>query len=222
MNTQLSRLLIGAALSIFGVALLLDALTIIDTGSILRIWWPMLIVVGGIAMLISDRKNYLWSLAVVVAGVFIQLRVLGFYEDINLWQVIWPLIIIGVGVSIAMGRSILPQAKVTSGSDDIMAILGGSDQKNMSDDFTGSKVTAILGGAKIDLRKAAIKESATIQVFTLMGGVEIVVPRTVMIKNQTNAILGGIENKTDQDALKNAPVLTIVGDVILGGIEIKN
>lgn len=222
MNTQISRLLIGAAIVIFGTALLLNALTIIDTSSILQTWWPMLLIVGGIAMLVNDSKNYLWSLAIIIVGVFVQLRALGFYEDINLWQVIWPLVIIGAGISIAMGRSILPQSKVEAGSDDIMAFLGGSDQKNISENFTGSRVTAILGGAKVDLRKVTIKKNATIQLFTLMGGVELVVPRNVIVKNQTNAILGGVENKTDQDVVKNAPVLTIIGDVIMGGVEIKN
>lgn len=222
MNTQISRLLIGAAIAVVGAALLIDGLNIADTGSILKDWWPLLIVVGGIAMFINDSKNYVWSLVVVAAGVFIQLRVLGYYADINVWQVIWPIALIVIGISIVVGKSVMPQSKADENSDDIVAILGGSDQKNLSEDFTASKVTAILGGAKIDLRKAVIKKEATIQVFACMGGVEIVLPRNVVVKNQTNAILGGIENKTDQDVTKNAPVLTIAGDVIMGGVEIKN
>lgn len=222
MNTQISRLLIGATLAVVGVALLLDGLTIIETGAILKDWWPLLIIVGGVAMLLNDSKDYLWALGVMVAGVFVQLRVLGYYSDVNVWSVLWPMVLIGVGVSVVFGRSVLPQSKVVAGSDDIVALLGGTDQKNVSENFTGSRITAVLGGATIDLRKAVIKKSATIQIFTLMGGVEIVVPRTVIIKNQTNAILGGVENKADQEPAKNAPVLTIVGDVIMGGVEIKN
>ena len=222
MNTQISRFIVGVAIAIVGAALLLDGLNIVATGHLLADWWPLLVIIGGIAMFINDSKNYVWALVVMAIGVFIQLRVLGYYADINIWQVIWPIVLITVGVSIVFGRSTLPRAKVEAGSDDIMAILGGSDQNNSSDNFTSSKITAILGGAKIDLRKATIKKSATIQVFTLMGGVEIVVPRTVVIKNQTNAILGGVEDKSDQDVVKDAPTLTIVGDVIMGGVEIKN
>ena len=222
MKLNNSRLMIGAVISIAGAVLLLNALTIVDTSWIIKNWWPLLVIVSGVAMLISDSKNYLWALIVITIGAFLQLRALGYYGNIDFWQVLWPIVIIGIGVSIATGRSAVPRPKTVTGGDEVVAILGGSDQKNMSEDFTGGKVTAILGGAKIDLRKATVKKAATIEVFALMGGVEIVVPRGVIVENRTNAILGGIENKTDQDVTKTSPTLTVVGDVIMGGVEIKN
>lgn len=221
MNAYISRLIIGIAVLAVGAALLLDALNIVNTSSLLSNWWPSLIILGGVAMLVSDTRNYLWALLVIIVGVATQLRVLG-YADVNPWQVFWPLALIMIGLSIIFRRPTLSRRASETDSDDIVAILGGSDQKNMSDDFSGSKITAILGGTKLDLRKATIKKSATINLFALMGGVELVVPRGVIVKNRTNAILGGIENKTDQDITKDSPTLTITGDVILGGVEIKN
>lgn len=222
MKAYIARLIIGAAIIIVGGALFLDGLHIVDTSSILNNWWPLLIVTAGVAMLVSDSKNYIWAFIVMAVGVFVQLRVLGFYSDVNIWQVLVPLVLIIIGVSVATGRAIFPQTRIAESSDDVVAILGGSDHKNLSDDFTASKVTAILGGAKIDLRKATIKKEATIEVLTLMGGIELVVPRSVIIENKTNAILGGVDNKTDQEITKNSPRLVIVGDVIMGGVEIKN
>ncbi len=222
MKTYISRLIIGAAIVIVGGALLLDGLNIVDTSSVLKNWWPLLIVAAGVAMFINDSKNYIWAFIVMAAGVFVQLRVLGYYSDINVWQVLLPLVLIVVGVSVATGRAVFPQTKVEEGSDDVVAILGGSDHINSSEDFVSSKVTAILGGAKIDIRKATIKKAATVELFTIMGGVEIVVPRGVIVVNKTNSILGGIENKTDQEVTKSSPTLTILGDVIMGGVEIKN
>lgn len=221
MKAYIPRLLMGIAVFLVGAMLLLDTLNIVNTSSILADWWPLFIVLGGVVMLISDAKNYIWALIVIVFGVITQLQVQD-YTDISPWQIFWPLVLIAIGSSIAFRRPSLSRGKTGEASDDIVAILAGSDQKNTSDNFTGSKVTTVMGGAKIDLRKATIKKSATIEVFTFMGGVELVVPRSVIVKNQTNAILGGVENKTDQEAGKNAPVLTIVGDVIMGGIEIKN
>lgn len=221
MNAYISRLIIGIAVLAVGAALLLDALNIVNTSSLLSNWWPSLIILGGVAMLVSDTRNYLWALLVIIVGAATQLRVLG-YVDVNPWQVFWPLALIMIGLSIIFRRPTLSRRASETDSDGIVAILGGSDQKNMSDDFSGSKITAILGGTKLDLRKATIKKSATINLFALMGGVELVVPRGVIVKNRTNAILGGIENKTDQDITKDSPTLTITGDVILGGVEIKN
>jgi len=221
MKAYISRLIIGIAVCLVGAMLLLDALNLFNTSSLLASWWPSLIILGGIAILISDTKNYLWALIVMAIGVIAQLRVLG-YTDINPWQLFWPLVLILVGVSIAFKRPTASNGEVKAGNDDVVAILGGSDQKNMSEDYAGSKVTAILGGAKIDLRKATIRKAVTIEVFAFMGGIELIVPRGVIINNQTNAILGGIENKTDQEVTKSSPAITVVGDVIMGGVEIKN
>lgn len=222
MNTLISRLLIGASIALVGVALLLDGLNIIDTGPTFKDWWPMLIIIGGLAMLISDYRNFVWPIAIIAVGGFLQMKALGYYEDVDAWQIIWPFILIVIGISIVVGRSVMPASRVEPGSDDVTAILGGSEQKNLSEDFTGSRARALMGGAKIDLRKATIKKEATVEVLILMGGIELVVPRNVIIRNQTNAILGGVEDSTDQETTKKAPVLTVVGDVIMGGIEIKN
>ena len=55
-----------------------------------------------------------------------------------------------------------------------------------------------------------------------MGGVELRVPETVEVRCSTMNILGGVENKTAKPTAKNAPVLNIIGDVVMAGIEIKN
>lgn len=214
--------MIGAIITAIGMALLLDGFDIFDFGDIAAQWWPLLVILAGVMIFINDSKNYLWALLVVGFGVLSQARELG-YGDINPWEFFWPLVIIVVGISILMNRSVGRQKMAeTDRSEDIGAVMGGVDQRNVSEDYKGGRVTAVMGGAKIDLRKATIKQSATIEVFTLMGGIELIVPRNVVIKNQTSVILGGVEDKTEQEAVKSSPVLELVGDVILGGVEIKN
>lgn len=221
MKAHILRIAVGLAALIVGALLLLDTLNIADTSDVIADWWPLLIISGGILMLLNNVRDYLWALLVIVFGVAAQLRELD-YIDVNPWQALWPLVLIAVGVSIIFKRPASPKLKSGGDADDIVAILGGSDQKSTSDSFVSSNVTAVMGGAKLDLRKAVIKKEATIEIFALMGGVELVVPRNVTVKNKVNVILGGVENKTDQDLVKNAPVLTIIGDVVLGGVEIKN
>lgn len=220
MNAKLTRIITGLAIIAVGVGFLLDNLNVIEFGHIVRDWWPLAVIAAGVLVFMNDTKNYLWALLIIGIGVVFQIRELGL-ADINPWQLVFPVVIIAIGYSIAAGQSV--RNKVSkSERDDLTAILGGTDQKNTSEDFKGSKVTAVLGGVKLDLRKATIKHDAYIEVFSFWGGVELIVPRNVVVRNQTSAILGGVENKTDQDVTKGAPVLYVTGDVIMAGVEIKN
>lgn len=220
MNSQLTRILTGLIIIMVGAGFLLDTLHVIDFGSIAGTWWPLLLVLAGVVMYLNDTKNYFWALLVAGFGVVFLLRELAVF-DINPWQLFWPTIIIAVGLSVLFERT--PRSRVSkSERDDVTAILGGTDQKNTSDDFRGSKITTIMAGAKLDLRKAIIKKEATVEVFAVMGGIEIVVPRNVTVRNQTSAILGGVEDTTEREGGNDAPVLHVVGDVIMAGVEIKN
>lgn len=221
MKAQLSRIILGLVILGIGIGFLLDSFNVFNFGVIAAQWWPLAVILVGLLIFLNDVKNYLWALLVVGVGVLWQLKELGI-ADVNPWQLFWPAVIIVVGLSILFNRSATRLRASKSERDDMTAILGGSDQRNTSQDFKGSKVTAVMGGVKLDLRKAVIKKEATIEVFSFWGGVELVVPRDITVKNQTSVILGGVEDKSEREGGKDAPVLYVVGDVIMAGVEIKN
>lgn len=211
----------GLAIVSVGVGFLLGNLGILNFNELAGTWWPLAVILGGVLIFISDPKSYLWALLVLGLGVLWQLQKLGI-TDVNPWQLFWPAVIILVGFSILMNRSAARLRVSKTEREDVTAILGGSDQRNGSQDFKGSKVSAIMGGVKLDLRKAVIKKEATIEIFTFWGGVELLVPSNVIVKNKSSVILGGIEDKTERDTAKDAPVLYITGDIIMAGVEVKN
>ena len=217
MKSSLSQLTAGVCIVAVGGLLLLDTLHITDGA--LSTWWPLLLVVAGIAALVNDIRNYLWGLALVVGGVLFQLRALDIVS-INPWEFFWPVIIMLVGLSVIANRNSRPKISKDQ-SEDVSAILGGVDQITAAEDYNGGNVTAVLGGAKLDLRKAVIKKEATLQVFTLCGGIELLVPENVVVQPQATCILGAIENKQRGASTKSAPILYIAGTVALGGIEVK-
>jgi predicted membrane protein len=221
MKAYTTRFMTGLAIIIAGAALLFSSLDILNFDEVVHDWWPLAIIVAGLLVFLNDVKSYVWAGLIVVVGVILQLKELDVL-DANPWQLVGPLIVIFVGVSIILNHSASRRKIIKAERDDTTAILGGSDKRNASDDFKGSKVTAILGGVKMDLRKATIKKEATLEILAFWAGVEIIVPRNVVVRNQTSAIMGGVEDKTDQDNVKNAPILYVTGDVIMAGVEIKN
>ena len=218
---SLTRTIIGLLIVAVGASFLLTNLNILPFDVGIAQWWPLFIVAGGVVMLLSDVRNYLWALLVIGLGVLFQLKQFGIV-DVNPLQLFWPAIIVVLGVSVMTSRGSSRGKIAASDREDVMAILSGSEVRVESKDFKGSRVTSICGGAMIDLRKAVIKKEATIDVFAFWGGIEIIVPEHVMVKNNTSVIMGGVEQQAGGDAVKEGgPILYVTGDVVMSGVEIK-
>lgn len=218
-DLPLPRILAGVGVIAVGVLALLGAFNLINFSELFSTYWPLLVIGAGIILLISDlRQNYVWAILFILLGVIWQLGRLDMV-DVNIWHLFWPLVIIAFGWSILVQRSGVCTDKKTENST---AILGGNTIKNNSADYKGSNLTAILGGTTLDLRKATIKKEATIEIFALMGGMEILVPENWVVRSSVMPILGGVENNTHPPKGSKAPVLNIVGTAIMGGVEVKH
>lgn len=98
-----------------------------------------------------------------------------------------------LGVAIMSSRSAGRFRLSKNEGDEVVAILSDTDQPSNSKDFKGGDVKTVMGGAKLDLRRATITKSATIDILAILGGIEIIVPRDVVVQSQTSTVLGGVE-----------------------------
>jgi hypothetical protein len=85
-------------------------------------------------------------------------------------------------------------------------------------------VSAIFGGATLDLREAHIDREASVDALALFGGVDVLVPRGWRVQVAGTPILGGLEDKTEGDGERqaDAPLLKVNGTAIFGGVDVKS
>jgi predicted membrane protein len=109
---------------------------------------------------------------------------------------------------------------------DEFAVFGGGDRMLRSQNFRGGNVTAIMGGFDIDLRDADIAgDSARIEMFVLMGGVDLKVPESWTVVIDVTPFMGGADYSPKNrrpPAEGPTKVLTVSGFVCMGGIEVRH
>jgi len=84
------------------------------------------------------------------------------------------------------------------------------------------RINCNFGGLELFLDQATLSPNgAEIYCNCKFGGVVIVAPKSWRVVDKLNCTLGGVENKNRHSTAEDAPVLTILGDITVGGVEIK-
>lgn len=212
-----SRAILGIILIVIGSIFLLDNLGYEIELPWFLFRWPIVFIIIGMVNLLSGKKQ--------PAFIFFGIGVLFYLEvfDVLRFRDVWPigLIIIGL-VFIFRKRSSDSKSTNENADFDETAILGGVDKQFTSQDLKGGKLTSLLGGCKIDLRYAQIKESATIDIFCMFGGVEVMVPANWKVNVDATVILGGFSDKRTNIDTDEIATLNIHGFVMFGGGELKS
>ena len=102
-----------------------------------------------------------------------------------------------------------------------VAVMGGTRRAGRWSPARNNNVIAIMGGAEIDFREAVMGPGVTeVQIFTLWGGVEVIVPPGMNVESHGIGIMGGFEHAPDRMPDPNAPTLRVTGLALMGGVEI--
>jgi len=186
-------------------------------------FWPLGVVAIGTAMYLRapDPSARFSAGVVLVIGVWLTFARLLHLGGLS-FKLIWPLILISVGaalISRAWRRGMESPVNEQVLSD--FAFWSGIQRKINSPLFRRADFTAVMGGIEVDLRQASTPGEAVIDVFVVMGGLEIRVPPDWVVDNQIVAIMGGVSDKSTgvKDA-KNR--LIIRGFAMMGGVEVKS
>lgn len=208
-------------------------------------YWPVILIALGIARLADSRRAHgrLWGIMIAVAGVLLLAGNLGRIPG-NVWNYIWPVLIIWFGITMLIGRGPrgrawqdrrhrrwrnpnLSMGKISNGNSDYLrevAVFGGIRKRIVSQNFQGGEVKAVFGGVELDLRPAMIiKDEIEIEADSVFGGVDITVPENWRVVVEGQGVFGGYEDKTSHTTSESAgPRVLITGSAVFGGVTVKN
>jgi hypothetical protein len=256
---SIPRTLIGAILVLIGLLLALDQLGWVEANHLMR-FWPVLVVLYGLAVLQRGGRGVIYGTIVMLIGAWLLLNTLH-WLILEPWQFSWPLILVVVGARILMRSgdqrwqgpppptSGLPPAETSApagpysppgpgpsasfasqpGSPpsldhiSMFGMMGGTKRRVAGAIFRSADMTSLMGACELDLRDALLGAdgAAHIEVFSLMGGNHIFVPRNWTVILEVTPIMGGVEDKT-RPVMGGNQHLYVRGTVLMGGVEVSN
>lgn len=219
------RALVGIVFIIVGAVLIAKKMDLIPASiSHIIISWQMLLIVIGVINIVS-KHNFRSGLILIIIGTFFILPNL-INIPFEVKTMFWPAIFIAIGLVMITARNRNRFPKNIGLSDnhiDLLTFMGGGKRKITSENFMGGKVTSIFGGSELDLTSANLKENECfVDVFTMFGGLEIVVPNNWEVRVEVTSIFGGFDDKRNIIKTDSTKVLIIKGVNIFGGGEVKS
>jgi len=221
------KVILGFIIFFFGLGLLLDQVGVINFGSFVSTWWPLVFILLGVGDLFSSTKSKLGAIIFLILGSSFLL-VTTSTIDRNILSFIWPiiLIIIGLWLMLPFTKKSIREKVHVENQIDYNTFFNYQNIKLESKDLIGGQISSLFAGLEIDLTKAELAQAgATIEINIVFSGVEIIVPKNWKIKSLAKSIFGGIENQVseiqDDETSDLEPVLTIKGAIIFSGVEIK-
>ena len=125
-----------------------------------------------------------------------------------------------------MGAAAFVRRAVPSHGDEesdelqLVAVFDGVELTSRATAFRGGSMLAWFGGISVDLREAELAPGAQLTLHTLFGGIQVTTPTTWRVESELTALAGGADARTPVQDDPDAPVLTITGRALFGGIMV--
>jgi hypothetical protein len=129
----------------------------------------------------------------------------------------------GVMAAAAVAKVVV-QSRGDEESDELSlaAIYDGVELKSRARAFRGGSLLAWFGGIELDLREAQLEPGARLDAHAIFGGIGIRTPPDWRVESRATAFLGGVSlQPAPADDDPSAPLLTLTGMAIFGGIDVR-
>ena len=213
-----TKLIVGLFFAVAGLLMTADNLDLLDAERYLRFWPVVLLVVGLIKL--ADPGRRLLGVVLTIVGASLLARFAG-WVPITIFD-LWPLLLILAGAGM-VARAFGTRSVPAEGGErrNVWAVLSTQKVVNRSQDFTGARMAAFMGGCELDLTQADIANGpAVVEVFAMMAGIEIFVPDDWEVVGEVIPVMGGFEIKNPPAAAPKRQLI-VRGTAIMAGVEVK-
>ncbi len=227
---DLSRILWGIVLVLLGIIWGLNATGVTNIDIFFDGWWTLFIIVPSAISLVNPKNNgKVSSVICLVIGIFLLLGSLDVFDFDILWEILLPVIVVIIGLSLIFGNKAKTTVKEKIDNTDfsnvevITATFGEQNINKAGEKFEKANLDAVFGSIKLDLRDADLKNETFIKASAIFAGITILVPKDVEVKIKSTPIFGGVTSEC-LDAKTNKTIkktIYVDGFALFGGIEIK-
>lgn len=218
-----SQLVFGLTFVGLGALLLLDQVGVVVAGSAISGWWPAIVVLAGIAQLVTRPRNLLGGGFLVLVGAALLLRTL---ELVDTLALLWPIALIAIGLWLLI-RPLHRGAETTEFAGETFVLFGDRTERAPAGPLAGRAVTTVFGDVDLDLQDATLDGRATLQLVTIFGDVELHVPAHWTVTVSGPEIFGDVTVPHPPVSVPGAPVLhlevlTVFGDVTIRHVPVPH
>jgi predicted membrane protein len=234
-NHRNSKVVGGLIVIAAGVLILLNQMGFAFPPFLLS--WKMILIAVGFVMLIKHNFQKTSAYVLIAIGTVFILN--DFFPNIIETRFFWPILIIGIGISmIFKNGNLFDKKKTTSmespedlsevNSEDYIksaSLFSGITKKVVSKNFKGATISSVFGGNEINLSQADFTGEAVIDITCVFGGVTLIVPAHWKVKSDLTSVFGGIDDQRPSmvlESISENKVLVLKGACVFGGIEIHS
>jgi predicted membrane protein len=228
-----AQIVVGIAVIAIGFLFLFDNLGWLQLDMGMQ-FWPVVLIAAGVLKITQSRSRHGTAVGgfLLVFGAVMLLNGLGLLTVG--WNVLAPMLMIGAGLLLVLrsagrrpphGKAGAADARdvdpAQENTVDTTTVLGAYRRRMATQSFGGGDITVIMAGCDLDLRQASIDGVAVLNVFALMGGINIKVPLDWTVEMDGVPLVGGFQDFTvhPKDGGKR---LIVRGSVVMGGLDVRN
>lgn len=234
-----SQFVFGLLFVALGALLLADQAGLVATWAVIADWWPTVIVLSGLARLVTRPRNAAGGILLVVIGGALLLWTLGTVGTITL---VWPVLLIGLGVWLMVTRpgggrghsqGSVVEDRVVAGRVTTSRVVEGLVQATAVFEnrafhaapghLDGGSVTAVFGNVSLDLRTATLDDNGVrLRVTTVFGDVALDIPVGWQLRVSGPEIFGTVTTDGVAPPPAGGPVLRLDVVTVFGDVSVRS